>query len=37
MGVPDSAVTGRVVVPAGTDQRAVASCPRREDCTGWDR
>ena len=35
MGLPDSAVAERLVVPAGADQRAVASHPRREDCTGF--
>ena len=33
MGLTDSAVAERLVVPAGADQRAVASYPRREDCT----
>jgi hypothetical protein len=35
MGLPDSAVAQRLAVPAGADQRAVASYPRREDCTGF--
>ena len=34
MGLPDSAVAGRLVV-SGADQRAVASYPRREDCAGF--
>ena len=34
MGLPDSTVAERLVVPAGADQRAVASYPRGEDCTG---
>ena len=35
MGLPASAVAERLVVSAGADQRAVASYPRREDCTGF--